>query len=146
MTQPLRQQVSELRALLGLPVSEAVKPDLKALFTEMFVLLSSLKGRSWPTSREGVSLALDGVMKPMRDPMSDGIEFVLPLDVRYEGKAPPEIWAEAETALESEIRDAVKKLVAARVEGATATFVSRTKADPYPDDPKSMTMLRFRIA
>jgi hypothetical protein len=149
----LRAQVYELRRLLGWDhngpapvVVEAVSPqDLAAFFTSAYTALSTLKGRTYETGVPGAVLALDTVFKPMRDPLSDGVEFVAALDVRYDGKTAPENWAEAEKALEKDVTDAIVGMAADAMGGAEIRLTSRTKADPYPNDPKSMTMLRFKM-
>lgn len=150
----LQSQIQELRSLMGWSQPATAPAAFEAVDTaalggflkSLYPALVFMQGREYASKDGTVKVSVDSLYKPMRDPLSDGIEFVVPLVVRYEGESrvPPEIWAEAEKAMEREVTDAVMSMASDALGGAV-TLLSRTKADPYPDDPKTMTMLRFRV-
>lgn len=152
MATELRSQLHSLRQMLGMvpqgpsrALFEATDEEVDKLINSIYVGVSALAGREYPTVRAGVAVVLDDLFLPLRDPIVSDVEFIVPLDVSYTGEAPPEVWSDAEKAMEKDIIEVIKGLAMSALPDARIRLLSRTKSDPYPDDPMSLTMLRFRV-
>lgn len=157
----LRTHLQELSTLFGLGptgseaevVSEAASSEISVVRDPSEVeflkavtqLVSNAKGKAFPTSMPGVQLTLVGMRKPVEDTETEEFEFIAPLVVKYEGKADAAVWAEAEKALEKLFLDAIRTTAEEYMDAPTVKLVRRRKSDPFSDDPRSLTLLRFRV-
>jgi hypothetical protein len=158
----MREELREITDLLfGVPsksVVEAVEEEAEDVEEEedngeveyllaVEGMLLSLKGKTFPTTTEGVALKVLDVRRPVMTVDTEELEFVVPLFVEYEGKESPEVWATAEKAIEAEIKTVSAKVAQEFYEDAPKiALVKRTKTDPFKGDPRSLTMLRYRVA
>lgn len=149
----LREQLDEIQRILGGPVLEAKEDEVAverdptevAFLKSAYQLLRNINGKVYATSQPSAYLTLLRVKGLVADPMSEKFEFVLPLFVQYEGQASPEIWSEAEKAMEAEMSSALGTLAADGLTGAPEVrLIRRKKSDPFKDDPRSLTLLSFR--
>lgn len=109
--------------------------------------LKNLYGKIYPTSLPAAYLTLVGVRGIPADPRTERFEFAIPLVVQYSGTAPAEVWAEADKALEAELTAIIDALAKENFDGEPRVrLLRRRKADPFKADPKSLTILRFRIS
>ena len=69
--------------------------------------LSVLKGREFQAA-PGATLTIDKVKHPQFHRPKKHVDVLVPLVVTYAGKAAPEEWAKAETAVEKEVLAALK--------------------------------------
>jgi hypothetical protein len=107
--------------------------------------LTPIVSKRYPTEDGQAYVTVEGLRKPVLTESED-LEFIVPFVVEYVGKAPAEKWAAAEKKIESEVRDIILSAVKEVFENLTqAKLVRRTKTDPFKDDPKSLTMLRYRV-
>ena len=144
----LRERLDEISQVLGPYVPEAVvdrDPSEVALLHTLTTRIAGFKDRSYATSA-GTSLRIVGIRKPLEDTESEEFEFVVPFIVQFDGKAAPEIWGEAERQFEAQVSDAVAEAAKQVFETPTVKLVRRKKSDPYKDDPRSLTLLRFRVS
>lgn len=96
-------------------------------------------------AQEGAFITLDSVRGLAIDPTTEELEAVAPVIVVYSGKAAPENWAKAEKAYEQEFVDTIKGVAVEYMDKPKVRLVKRKKADPFSQDPRSLTLLRFRI-
>lgn len=152
----MRPPLEELHDVLGLPpMSEADEgevvverdPTEVEFLSSVARLASNLKGQVFPTGNPNASLRLVGMRKPVEDPETEDFEFVLPLIVQFEGQASNAEWAVAEKAMEQGFLTAVQQTAVDFFDGEPKSrLVRRRKSDPFKNDLRSLTLLRFRVA
>jgi hypothetical protein len=127
------------------PVTDT-KADTETVFLRgLGRVLGNIKGREFGIGVGDARLKVLKVSRPIRDSKRGGLEFVVPLTVRYFGIAAPSEWAEAENAIENEISGGASQLASEMFGGKSVRLVRRRKSDPYKGDPRSLTLLRFRV-
>jgi hypothetical protein len=108
--------------------------------------LTAVLDRRFPTSDMSAFITVRSVRKPVQVFDTEDLEFVVPFTVEYTGKVPVEQWAEVEKKLETEVNGIVFEAVKSVYADATkARLLKRTKTDPFKGDPRSLTMLRYRV-
>lgn len=145
----LRSHLQTLSTLLGRPppvLTEERDPTEVEFLSGVHRLVANAKGQVFPTSIPGTQLNLVSITKPVEDAATEQFEFVVPLVVKYEGTAEPEVWAEAEKAMEARFLDAIRSTAVDYMgDDAKVQLVRRRKSDPFKGDPRSLTILRFRV-
>jgi hypothetical protein len=156
----LRENLREIEKLLALTESETEveidtnEPDEadaddsgeQEFLQSVADALDGIRGQEFPTTVQGVSLQIQDVRRPIATTETEELEFVVPLFVQYVGKADASVWAAVEKTLEANIRDSIQTVASEFGEDELKVkLVKRTKTDPFKNDPRSLTMLRYRV-
>jgi hypothetical protein len=136
----------EVDRALGLLPEAEVAPQkapedlLGALPGAIRAAILPLKGQSYPAPKGEVVFL--SVLKPLRDRETKGLEFVVPLRLRYTGEG----WDEAEEALVQAVESAAVKAAQSILgNGSEGRLVRRTKTSPFLEPNERLLMLRFRL-
>lgn len=93
-------------------------------------------GKSF-AARSGVVLKVHRIIRPLQDLTAPTLELVVPLVVTYEGAGNVELWSEVELKAEAAVAEVMGPMF-------SVALIRRTKMDPFKNDPRSLTMLRYR--
>lgn len=104
--------------------------------------LTALRGRSYSASPTA-TLTIVGTKRPhVHRPKRKHLDLMVPLVVTYEGRVPPDAWADADRAMEKDVLDTLRANASGPFKGLR--FLRRKKGDPFTGEPESLTILRFR--
>lgn len=155
------QTVQELHQVLGLPVHQ---PGSRTFFedvTEMEIseeeeaerefaraaglALKQYGDQTFATKDGAANIQITSIRGMAIDPNSETMEVVVPLLVTYSGKSDGAGWGFAEKVYERLIGDTIRQVAGNYMEDPKVTFLRRKKTDPFANDPRSLTLLRFRV-